>query len=280
MKVHHLNLATMCPFGGRLLTGGQRSLLGRAELVIHVLVVETPEDGLVLVDTGMGLDDVRSPERRLGKFFMTMSRPILREAQTAIRQIERLGFQRKDVRNIVVTHLDPDHAGGLVDFPQAKVHVHKAEHLAATQPSTFAERHRYRAIQLAHDPQWELHEPTEGERWFGFENVRAVGDDVLLVPLPGHTRGHSAVAVRVAEPGGPEWLLHCGDGYFFHLEKEEESLCPPLLRAFQTTMAIDNVARRANADRLRQLHKEHGSKVRLVSAHDAEELKAMTLTAS
>lgn len=273
MKIHHLNLCTMCPFGGRLVSGGVAPILGRAELVIHVLLVETPNDGLVLVDTGMGLDDVRSPGRRLGAMFIAMARPRLRESETAVRQVERLGFTRRDVRHIVVTHLDPDHAGGLVDFPEAKVHVHRAEHLAATQPSTFAERHRYRAIQIAHGPRWEIHDGADGERWFGFENVRAVGDDVLLVPLPGHTRGHSAVAVRTGERGGPAWLLHCGDAYFFHGETERASRCPPVLRAFQSAIAIDDGARRANADRLRALHRDHGSEVRLLSAHDAEELR-------
>ena len=276
MKIHHLNLCTMCPFGGRLVSGGHRPILGRAELVVHVLLIETPNDGLVLVDTGMGLDDVRSPARRIGAMFLAMGQPRLRESETAARQVERLGFTRKDVRHVVVTHLDPDHAGGLVDFPHATVHVHTAEHRAATQPATFAERHRYRAIQLAHDPHWKLHDGRDGERWFGFENVRAIGEDILLLPLPGHTRGHSVVAVRTGARGGPAWLLHCGDAYFFHGEKEDASLCPPVLRAFQSAVAIDDVARRANADRLRVLHREHGNDVRLFSAHDAEELRLLT----
>jgi len=35
----------------------------------------------------------------------------------------------------------------------------------------------------------------DGERWFGFEAVRvlpATDGEVLLIPLHGHTRGHSA----------------------------------------------------------------------------------------
>jgi len=34
-------------------------------------------------------------------------------------------------------------------------------------------------------------------------------DDVLLIPLPGHSRGHCGVAVKTGEG----WLLHCGDAY-------------------------------------------------------------------
>ena len=35
------------------------------------------------------------------------------------------GFRREDVRHILVTHLDFDHAGGLPDFPDAVVHVQR-----------------------------------------------------------------------------------------------------------------------------------------------------------
>ena len=52
VKVHHLNCGTMRP----PLT---------PELVCHVLLVETPT-GLVLVDSGFGLEDVRDPAGRLG----------------------------------------------------------------------------------------------------------------------------------------------------------------------------------------------------------------------
>src|SRR5690606_24006187 len=92
MKIHHLNLCTMCPFGGRFVSGGERSLFGAGELVIHAVLIETQRDGLVLVDTGLGLEDVRSPLRRLGPGFLAMSRPRLREDDTAARQVERLGF--------------------------------------------------------------------------------------------------------------------------------------------------------------------------------------------
>jgi glyoxylase-like metal-dependent hydrolase (beta-lactamase superfamily II) len=277
MKVHHLNLCTMCPFGGRLVSGGHRSLFEAGEMVAHVLLVETPRDGLVLVDTGMGLDDVRAPIRRLGPGFVAFARPQLREEDTALRQVERLGFSRSDVRHIVVTHLDPDHAGGLPDFPAAKVHVHAREHAAAMRPPTFGERRRYRAVQLAHGPSWELHDEG-GESWFGFTGLRVITDDVLLVPLHGHTRGHSAVAVRVDDPVGSDWLLHCGDAYFFHLEKEDPTCCPPLLKNFQATIAVDDTARRENAERLRELHRKHGREVRMFSAHCGHEYRALAET--
>lgn len=268
----------MCPFGGRLISGGQASMFATGELVAHALLVETPKDGLVLVDTGMGLDDVRSPLRRLGPAFVGFGRPRLHEEETAVRQIERLGFSRRDVRHVVVTHLDADHSGGIPDFPDAKVHVHRAEHDAVMRPRTVMERHRYRSVHFSQNPKWEIHEGG-GDAWFGFESLRVIAEDVLLIPLPGHSRGHSAVGVRVNEPLGPEWLLHCGDAYFFHLEKEDPTCCPPALKNFQRMVAADDEARRSNAKRLRELHRAHGRKVRLFSAHDPTEYRALAALA-
>jgi len=277
MKIHHLNLCTMCPFGGRLVSGGQGGVLAQGEIVIHALLVETANDGLVLVDTGIGLEDMRAPRRRLGFGFVQMARPQLGEEHTAARQVERLGFSRKDVRHIVCTHLDVDHAGGLPDFPDAQIHVHRREHEAALAPKTFLERERYKQVQWAHGPKWELHE-AGGDKWFGLDSVQAVAEDVLMIPLPGHSRGHCAVAVRADDPVGPEWLLHAGDAYFFHMEKEDPECCPPLLRRFQETVAIDDTKRIANAKRVRDLHREHGRKVRVFSAHDPHEFRALAET--
>jgi glyoxylase-like metal-dependent hydrolase (beta-lactamase superfamily II) len=276
LKVHHLNLCTMCPFGGRHISGGQGSFFTSGELIAHALLVETPRDGLVLVDTGFGIEDVRSPVRRLGAGFFALARPRLRESDTAIRQVEALGFSPRDVRHIVVTHLDADHAGGIGDFPEAMVHVHRAEQKAALDPSTFNERQRYRKAHLASASRWTLYD-EDGDSWFGLRGLKVIAGDVLLVPLPGHTRGHAAVAVRVGEVAGPEWLLHCGDGYYFHLEKEDASCCPPLLARFQSMIAYNDRIRRTNADRLRELHRDHGREVRLFSAHDPTEWRAMSL---
>lgn len=279
MKVHHLNLCTMCPFGGRWIEGGEGTIFAAGRMVVHALLVEVG-DGLVLVDTGMGLADVRDPARRLGRGFLAFSRPALREAQTAVRQVEALGFSPKDVRDVVVTHLDVDHAGGIPDFPHATIHVHEREHQAAVvDRKTFNERNRYRKAHFAESPSWKLHE-EDGEKWLGFDRVRAVGDDVLMIPLFGHTRGHCAVAVRAPASYGVEWLLHCGDAYFNHGQLAEKPTCPPALELFQKTVATDNELRLANTARLRELHRDQSRKVKLFSAHDPYELDALTSAAA
>lgn len=252
MRIHHLNCATMD--GGRI--------------VAHVLVVEQA-DGLLLVDAGFGLADVRERWARLGPYARYFVRPRLDEAETAVRQLAALGFRPSDVKRIACTHLDLDHAGGLGDFPHAEVHVLQAELDAATTRSSLKARIRYRPAHFAHGPKWAAHQQG-GDRWLGFESVRPfAGDAIALVPLVGHTRGHTAVAID----SGDGWLLHCGDAYFHKGELDEPRACPARLRLVQRLNDTDHAARVANQDRLRALHREH-PELRIFCAHDPDELEA------
>ena len=133
MRIHHLNCGSFCPPGGRLF-GGAGGLLSPAPMCCHCLLIEG-EDRLILVDTGLGVDDVNEP-RRLGRLFNVLMRPRLEIAETALRQVVDLGYRPSDVRHIVPTHLDLDHAGGISDFPAAAVHVYDEELRAASSRSS------------------------------------------------------------------------------------------------------------------------------------------------
>jgi glyoxylase-like metal-dependent hydrolase (beta-lactamase superfamily II) len=272
MRVHHLNCTTMCPPGGRFFDG--RSPLHRsATLVSHCLLVEAP-NALVLVDTGLGLDDVRNPGARLSALFRAVNRPRLREELTAARQVEALGYSPRDVRHIVLTHLDFDHAGGLDDFPFAAVHLLDAEEKAASRRRTPLDRLRYRPGQWSSRPRWVTYPRAEGEPWLGFECVRGlagVPPGILLVPLPGHSAGHAGVAVEA--DGG--WLLHAGDAYFHRNEVLPiGSRSTPGLRAFQRLMAKDQGDRLNTQARLRDLARDH-EEVEIFCSHDAVEFEAL-----
>jgi glyoxylase-like metal-dependent hydrolase (beta-lactamase superfamily II) len=268
MRVHHLNGSTMCPVGRGLLLGDPN---GR--LVCHCLLIETGE-GLVLVDTALGLDDIHAPAHESVRKGLGPMRPAWDPEQTMARQVEKLGFRREDVRHIVLTHLDLDHAGGLPDFPKARVHVYATEHAAAQDRRTFKERQRYQGVQWAHGPDWKLYETTRGEPWFGFECVRqleGLPPEILLVPLVGHTRGHCAVAVDT----GTRWLLHAGDAYFFHGEMEPEDRCSFGLRLMQSALHMKPQERLHNRERLRELVRTQSDRVRVFCAHDEKEWRAL-----
>jgi glyoxylase-like metal-dependent hydrolase (beta-lactamase superfamily II) len=249
------------------LINGEGGLLEQGLVVCHCLAIET-DDGLVLVDTGFGMEDARNP-RQLGAIFGLMNaRP--KAETTALKQLESLGFGTADVRRIVATHLDPDHSGGLPDFPQAEVHVLSTELDAALHPR-LRDRPRYVRAHWEHGPRWVRHE-AGGDEWFGFQSVRilpGLDAELLLIPLPGHSLGHTAVALRT----GDRWLLHCGDAYFNHGEVQTPPTCPSGLRFFQNLNAADNKARKENQERLRELAARHGEEISFVCSHDPHELE-------
>lgn len=207
IKVHHLDLCPMFPPPGRFLHD-------EAHLVGHSLLVATDSSGLVLIDTGLGLADV-ADKTRLGKGYVWFNRPRLDPADTAIRQIQALGLRPEDVRHIVLTHLDVDHAGGMA------------------------------------------------------ESLPGLPEDILAIPMIGHTRGHSAIAVREGE----RWLLDAGDTYFHRGEvATPPGDVPRFLRYFERNLARDWKKLVANQERLRELGATHCDKVTIFCAHDPAEL--------
>jgi glyoxylase-like metal-dependent hydrolase (beta-lactamase superfamily II) len=264
MKIHHLNAGTMCPASARLVNGSG-GLFSRARLVCHLLLMETSK-GLVLVDTGLGLGDIAKPSR-LGLGWVKNTCPVLDHEETAIEQVKRLGFSPSDVRHILLTHLDRDHAGGILDFPGAQAHVHANEYRAAITGEVAVREGRYIKEQMRDRSGWVLY-GEEGEDWFGFKGVRALNDheaEILIIPLFGHTPGHCGVAVR-AEDG---WILHAGDSYYFHGQIETPACRAPLaLSFFQRKGDTDRAQRVANQERLRELNARHGDEVTIINSHD------------
>lgn len=275
MRIHHLNCGTCCPIGGRLFDGTSDSPFGH--IVAHCLLIES-DRGLILVDTGFGTRDVAHPHRRLSEFFLYFNNIQLRPEETALAQVRAIGFDPKDVRHIVLTHLDFDHAGGIEDFPNAAVHVTAREKEVADERKggAFVGTRRYRPLQWDEVEDWRLYPMGDGGTWFGFDAVRdlhGLPPEILLVPLAGHTWGHAGVAIDT--PDG--WLLHAGDAYFYRGEVGAERYdCPPGLRGYQRMMEVDRAARLANQQRLRRLSLDHGDQVRLFCAHDAREFELLS----
>lgn len=268
LRIHHLNCGTMCPLCERLINRRDGSWRKPGAFVCHCLAIET-EQGLVLVDTGWGQQDILDPGRRLGRVYTGIFRPRLSMAETALSQLRTLGFTPSDVRHIVVTHLDLDHAGGLADFPHAQVHVFRPELAQITHPGR-RERQRFRFSQFDHQPKWVVHEEA-GESWFGFSRIRPLPRlpvDILMIPLVGHTMGHTGVAVKQ----GDKWLFHCGDAYYHHSQVTSDPQVPGGSMFFQRAIASLPQDRVRNLQRLRELALNHADEVELFSAHDPVEL--------
>ncbi|MBI5365767.1 MAG: MBL fold metallo-hydrolase [Planctomycetes bacterium] len=287
MRVHHLNCGTLSPVGGPL--SGSRRWFGAAWMVCHCLLVEL-SDGLLLVDTGFGLREIADPNGRLGREFVEFGRPKLVEAETAIRQVQRLGYRPEDVKHIVPTHLDLDHASAVADFPWAEVHVLRAEHAVANAPSSFTERRRYRPVLWEHGVRWSLHDPGT-EEFCGIPGAFAPAGfppEVRIVPLPGHSRGHCGVAVKLdgaegatggtgAAGGAGRWLLHAGDAYVFRDEMDPvRQRCPLGFRIFQRWIQADGRARITSQAALRRVANDAAAGVFVMNAHDTRYYTELT----
>jgi len=266
-RVHHLNCATLRPPCAKIING-TGGFFSRGRLVCHCLLVET-EDGLVLVDTGLGLGDVKDPSP-LGRQALFMMKPPLDEQETAVRQVESLGFTAADVKHIVMTHLDMDHTGGLPDFPHARVHLHAREHDAAMNPPTKKEKWRYVPAHMSHDPAWVPHENGAVD-WFGFDGVNEILPGIVLVPLFGHTRGHCAVGVRTDRG----WMVHCGDAYTDRCQIGLATRAwPKGPRFHQRKTAIDFAATERVHSQLKHLALEHPEEISICCSHDPVEFSS------
>ena len=273
MRVHYLKCGTDCPVGGALFDGFSKGVLGLIPCAAQL--IETNE-GLVLVDTGYGTADVRHPHPRLSRLFRMMLNIRFRLNETALSQVKALGYSPKDVRHIVLTHLDFDHAGGIEDFPHARVHVMEAERKAAERKRRgFVAKRRYRPAQWDEVRDWRTYAGPVGEKWFGFEAVSQLDGlppEILFVPLPGHTWGHAGVAVDT----GRGWVLNAGDAYFYRREMDlDRRRCTPGLRFYQRLMDTDRDQRFTNQRRLRELKALHGRDITIFCSHDAIELDGM-----
>ncbi len=246
--IHHINCGTLV-------------VPSYPTVVCHCLLLQEGER-LALIDAGIGLQDVRNPVGRLGQPLIEMAGFQFNEWDTAVRRIEAAGLSPGDVRHVVLTHGDPDHAGGLADFPNAQVHVSEEELAQLTSGHW-----RYVSTQIAHGPSWKAY-GRSARQWFGLEaRLVEVGfsSEVLLIPLFGHTLGHCGVAVQQKD----RWLLHVGDAYYLRTELTTDDHPVSLIAAQR---ADDDAQRRASLEHLRRLVRDHGDEVDVIGYHDLTEL--------
>ncbi|TVR03771.1 MAG: MBL fold metallo-hydrolase [Deltaproteobacteria bacterium] len=206
MQVHAVNVASFHPpFGAPA-----RHVDGRGFLSTRALIVALG-DRVVLVDSGFGPEDIASARRRLGLPFLALARPRLDPAETMVARLAARGLRPDDVTDILITHLDLDHAGGLASFPRARLHVHLAEMEVARTPRRPSHRLRYVPAHFDHDPVWAPFRFGE-DRWHGFPvtALDGVPPTLRMVALPGHAAGHCGVLV---ERGDGDLLLHAGDAF-------------------------------------------------------------------
>ncbi|MDR6545200.1 glyoxylase-like metal-dependent hydrolase (beta-lactamase superfamily II) [Chryseobacterium rhizosphaerae] len=251
-RIHHLNCV-------RVVIPMNDDIIG------HCLLIEE-NDQLVLIDTGVGIQDVENPDQRLGKDLIEAVGFQLDIELTAFHQIQKLGLNPAHVKHCIISHLDPDHTGGLADFPDAAVHCSTEELI-----NFYSENPRYLQGHLAHHP--EIIEYSASDKlWFGLEARRihtGLETEIMLIPLFGHTLGHCGVAIHWEG----KWLLYVGDAYYLRAELEDEYHPVSELTAAR---ADDNEKRLESLEKLKKLVREH-PEIEVFGYHDREEFSKFTV---
>jgi N-acyl homoserine lactone hydrolase len=146
-----------------------------------LFLIDHPQ-GWVLFDTGLNPKWKGSGEGDDSAMTLVMGHD-----DDVVSKLDSLGLIPTDVNHVIVSHLHPDHAGGLQFFPHAQVYAQQSEIRFAYWPSVY-QRDLYDRDDFDHDLQWvEL----TGER-------DLFGDgSIVITPTPGHTPGHQSVIVRL-----------------------------------------------------------------------------------
>ncbi|MDX2208168.1 MAG: MBL fold metallo-hydrolase [Gemmatimonadales bacterium] len=164
-------------------------------LPVNVFLIEHP-DGLCLVDAGQTAAAAHPGYFPAWYPFFRLARFELNAGEEASAQLSLAGYDPKRLRWLVMTHMHTDHAGGVVGFPDTEVIVARVEWEAAQGlggrlrgylPQHWPVQIRPRVIDFSGPP-------------IGpFPASYDIASDgrLLMVPFPGHTRGHSALLVRI-----------------------------------------------------------------------------------
>jgi glyoxylase-like metal-dependent hydrolase (beta-lactamase superfamily II) len=189
---------------------------------IVAFLVEHPSAGSVLIDTGFHASVAVKPRSNLGRMGAMLYRDIeMTPEQSVAAQLRAKGIQAADVKAVIMTHLHPDHASAIVDFPGATFLVSDVEWRAATDGGP---RQGYVQTQFDHGFQYRLVDfgSDDASSFSGFaRSLDVFGDgSVRLAFTPGHTLGHMSVVLRT-EHGE---VLVTGDAIFMHRTLEEDHL--------------------------------------------------------
>ncbi|MDE2422532.1 MAG: N-acyl homoserine lactonase family protein [Gammaproteobacteria bacterium] len=168
-------------------------------LPIFTYLIEHPE-GNFLVDSGDTAENT-------AKDFLPAWHPFFRHGvvvkvapgEEVGDQLRAMGLNpAKDIKALILTHMHHDHAGGLHHFPHTPIIVTRENFLLA---NSF--KGRIFGCLPQYFPRWLS--PTlidfTNEPYGPFDQSYALTKDkrILLVPTPGHMRGHMSVIVRAPD---------------------------------------------------------------------------------
>lgn len=255
---------------------------GLRRLVVPSLcfLLEHPREGPILFDSGYTPRFLTATRRFPARLYRMATPVTIGDADTAVAQLARRGIAAADVRWIILSHFDPDHYGGLVDFPRAKIVCHaQAWSDVRGKTGILALVHRIIPECLPADLEGRLHllsgpgvVPLPAPLGRGFD---LFGDGaVRLVALPGHAPGHLGALIE-DDARGP--MLLAADSCWHSRTFTAPGATRTPHAAAHGLIARD---RRAQAQTYRLLARLHGARpeVTIVPSHCPEAARGLRAT--
>jgi len=225
IKIHVMHTGEVCvapdlPFGGDKASLVAASGLftkkdDRLWLPVSVYLIEHPEHGLILVDTGWsrsmspeGEYDRTAQIHSLGSAILyKVNQGVLPRGEAVDEQLTAMGIEPSDLDLVLITHLDCDHANGLRQVKDAKRMLVAADEVECAHKNA-AFRYRKRWWQGVNMEQFEWNDEEGPFR----KSYNVFGDgSIVLVNIPGHADGLFAVKVNAHD--GHFALLFSDGGY-------------------------------------------------------------------
>lgn len=236
----------------------------KLEMPVVMALVRHPK-GDVLIDTAFGTKHAEHVKEFPGSLYAkVMKMSYDPETESAVAHLRTLGLSPSDVDWMLVTHMHWDHAGGVTDFPDARLVVPRAEWEQAHRSDLTLAMRGYA------DSMYDgLKAPVLLVEWpdrpYGTfdRSVDLFGDgSIVLLDTHGHTPGHMAVLVSL--PSG-ERFLFTGDASWLRRGYRE------LKHKGAKTRLLDN-SRRNVMPMLERIHalEKLAPDVKIVPAHDPE----------
>jgi N-acyl homoserine lactone hydrolase len=179
---------------------------------VGAFLVRHPDEGSFLIDAGFHPDATDEPTGEFGHVLARAFAGLETSNDLSLpAQLDARGVDPDEISLVVMTHLHPDHASGLRQFPRARVVCSSSEWRSAT--GRLAAVNGYVGKHLPEPSAvQQVDFRAEGRPEGAFARVVDLfGDEsVKLVSTPGHTAGH--LSVLLATEGEPTLVV--GDAVY------------------------------------------------------------------
>lgn len=168
-------------------------------------IIEHPDQGLILFDTGYDQAFFEATQTFPERFYRWTTPVTIEEGETALSQIQKLGYKAEDVTKIIISHFHGDHISGLHHFPNAQIICSKVGLRSACKGSRFKQVRKgilSSLIPANLSNRASFFEDgtcvTLPKNFEPFANSVDILKDgsLLAVELPGHCPGHWGLAIR------------------------------------------------------------------------------------